>query len=240
MVGHRYLCPATNESTTISEAAAIVAKKTWEGPRSPNGDFLWYGTDKGASFAMTTATTCANGTCTGAPFLVAELWIKYFLKVDPTYQSSAVNSAVFEQLFDQSVQRYNSIIGTSDANLKQFRKAGGKLLSWHGLGDTCIAPDATADYTRRVYERDAHAEDYYRYFEAPGVDHCGGGLGWYPGDALNSLIDWVEKNNAPDTLEAETQGDAKGRKANLCLWPKQLVYVGGDPDVAASFECRSV
>ena len=74
-----------------------------------------------------------------------------------------------------------------------------------------------------------------RIFEAPGVDHCGGGLGWYPGDGLKALIDWVEMGVAPDTLEAKTTA---GRKAELCLWPKHLMYVTGNPDEAASFECR--
>ncbi|KAF2848893.1 feruloyl esteras-like protein B precursor [Plenodomus tracheiphilus IPT5] len=238
MVGKQYRCTSTNETTTITKAAAIVAEKTWQGPTSPEGDFLWHGTNPGASFAMTGATTCTDGVCTGAPFLVAELWIKYFIKTNPDYKCSGVNTTTFETLFDQSVQRYNSILGTSDTNLNQFRKAGGKLLSWHGLADTCIAPDATAEYTRRIHERDPNASDYYRYFEAPGVDHCGGGLGWYPGNALKSLIDWVEKGIAPETLDAETQGDAKARKANLCLWPKHLVYVAGDAAAATSFECR--
>jgi len=238
MVGKQYRCTSTNETTTVTKAAAIVAEKTWQGATSPQGTFLWHGTNPGASFAVTAATTCKNGTCTGTPFRVAELWIKYFVERDPTYKWSEVNSTNFETLLHQSIQRYDSIIGTSDTNLEPFNQAGGKLLSWHGLADTCVAPDATAAYARRVHERDPDASDYYRYFEAPGVDHCRGGLGWYPGQALKSLMDWVEKGIAPETLEAETQGDASGRRANLCLWPKHLVYVDGDPAHATSFTCR--
>lgn len=238
MVSKQYRCASTNQTTTITKAAAAVAEKTWQGPTNQGGDFLWHGTNPGASFAMTGATTCTNGICKGAPFLVAELWIKYFIKTDPDYQTSSVNITTFQTLFEQSIQRFNSILGTSDTNLRQFREAGGKLLSWHGLADTCLAPDATAEYARRVQERDPKASDYYRYFEAPGVDHCLGGTGWYPGNALKSLIDWVEKGIAPETLEAQTQGQGKVRKANLCLWPKHLVYVGGDAAEATSFSCR--
>jgi hypothetical protein len=89
-----------------------------------------------------------------------------------------------------------------------------------------------------VYERDPDAAEYYRFFEAPGIDHCGGGPGWYPGSAMESLIDWVENDAAPMTLEAETQGSATGRSAHLCLWPKSLNYVSGDPSEANAFECR--
>ncbi|KAI8934416.1 hypothetical protein NX059_009151 [Plenodomus lindquistii] len=238
MVGKQYRCTSTNETTMITKAAAIIAEKTWQGPSSPGGELHWHGMNPGASFAMTGATTCTDGICTGAPFLVAKLWIQYFIKTDPNYKCSNVNTTTFETLFNQSVQRYNSIIGTSDTNLKAFHKAGGKLLSWHGLADTCIAPDATAEYTRRVRERDPQANDYYRYFEAPGVDHCGGGLGWFPGTALKSLIEWVEQGIAPETLESEAQSGSKVKKANLCLWPKHLVYISGDSDDAASYACR--
>lgn len=238
MIGKQYRCKSTNETTVITKSAATVAEKTWQGPTTPEGNSLWHGTDAGASFAMTGATTCTDGVCKGAPFTVAELWIKYFIKTDPDFDCVGVNSTNFESLFEQSVQRYNSILGTSDTNLRQFREAGGKLLSWHGLADTCIAPDATAEYSRQIQERDPKASDYYRYFEAPGVDHCGGGVGWYPGNALKSLIDWVEKGIAPETLDAENRGDAKVRKAKLCLWPKHLVYVAGDAAEASSYKCR--
>jgi hypothetical protein len=40
---------------------------------------------------------------------------------------------------------------------------------------------------------------------------------------------------APDTLQAET---TMGRKAELCLWPKHMVYVAGSPNEAASFVCQ--
>ncbi|KAL6706121.1 hypothetical protein ACN47E_006037 [Coniothyrium glycines] len=253
-VGKQYMCMSTMQNVTITKAAATVAQRTWDGSISPEGDFLWHGIDKGASFAVAANTTCSNGTCTGAPFIFPELWLKYFLTRDPSFDTLTVNTTNFESYMSQAVDLYDSVIGTSNPNLKQFSRRGGKLLVWHGLADTCIAPDATADYTRRVYERDPNAGDYYRYFEAPGVDHCGGGLGWFPGSALNNLIAWVENGTAPDSLDAETQ-DSSGamdgmdgmpsqpstfvkRTAKLCLWPKSLVYVSGDPDRAESFVCR--
>ncbi|CAN9311384.1 unnamed protein product [Alternaria alternata] len=236
VVGKQYICPSTNQSMTITSTLATVAKMIWQGATTTEGHFLWYAGNIGASFAGLASTTCkSNNTCVGVPFVVPQTWITDFVLQDREYNTGGLNISYFEELFYQAVDRYDSIIGTANSNLDGFRKAGGKLLSWHGLADQAIAPDATAHYAQQVNERDANASDYYRYFEAPGVDHCGGGLGWYPGNGLKALIDWVEKGVAPDKLEAET---TKGRKADLCLWPKHLVYVAGNPNEAASFECQ--
>lgn len=94
---------------------------------------------------------------------------------------------------------------------------------------------------------DPHSADYYRYFEAPGVAHCGTGPGWFPGAAFQSLVDWVENGVAPETLEAKAipniypglpGGATELRTANLCLFPKTMVYTGGDPNEADSFDCQ--
>jgi len=64
------------------------------------------------------------------------------------------------------------------------------------LADVLVAPNATADYTQRVYEGGTGAGDYDPYYGGPGVDHCGGGLEGYPGDGLKSVIAWVDKDSA--------------------------------------------
>lgn len=239
IVGQQHVCPSTNGTATISNAAATIAKETWKGSTSPEGEFLWYGLDKSAIFKYVANTTCNNGTCVGAPIPFTIHWLKYFLALDPTFDVSKVNRTQFAYLFHQSVNRYDSIIGTTDSDLTYFRKAGGKLLTWHGLADPLLGPKFTEHYVKQVYDRDPKASDYYRYFEAPGLDHCGPGTaGFYPGDALKSLIDWVEKGVAPETLEGKTMADAKTKTANLCLWPKKLVYLKGDPAEATSFGCK--
>jgi hypothetical protein len=238
VVGKQYNCSFTGKALAVTEAAATIAKATWKGATSPDGDFLWYGLERGAPFTAVANSVCNNGTCAGVPLGFPEQWIKYLVKMDPDFDISTVNISTFDYLFHQSVNRFDSIIGTSDPDLSYFQKAGGKLLTWHGLADSLIPPSTSLDYTKRVYERDQTAAEYYRYFEAPGLDHCGGGNGWFPGTAMQSLIDWVENGIAPQTLEAETQGVIAGRKVELCLWPKKVLYVSGDPNDASSFECR--
>lgn len=87
---------------------------------------------------------------------------------------------------------------------------------------------------RTVYEKDKEASEYLRYFEAEEVDHCRIGFGGhYPGDALRRLVEWVEEEKAPERLEARIrEGKREGRRAELCMWPKKMVYLGG------SFGCE--
>ncbi|KAF2027843.1 tannase-domain-containing protein [Setomelanomma holmii] len=198
------------------------AGQTWEGAAFPQGKFLWYSLEPGAALCASVATTCNNGTCVGAPVGITAEWNKYFVTID----LSTVNIRVLDYLFHQSINRYDSTIGTSDTDLSYFQKAGGRLITSHGLADQLLPPGTLLNYVKRLHERDPNASNYYKYFDALGVDHCGlaGGKG--------CLIDWVEKGVAPDTLEAETQNAAASCSVDLCLWPKKLVYLGGDPDVA--------
>lgn len=229
----------TGANTTITSAAATIADRTWKGATSPLNSSLWYGLNPGASFLADAATTCtANGTCTGSPLGFYDIWIRYFLFTNPEFDISTVDIDLFSKLFHQSVNRYDSILGTADTDLTYFKARGGKMITWHGLADSLIAPNNTVDYARRVYELDPDAAEYYRFFEAPGVDHCAGGDGWYPGSGLRSLIAWVEDGVVPETLEARTQGVGVERRVNLCLWPKSLHFDGGNKDEAEAFHCR--
>lgn len=147
MVGKVVNCTATGEEVTISEASADIANLTWTGPRKANGDFLWYGVDYQARLTGSdnpsgttsdlgyAATTCSsNGTCVGAPTGLGEGWLKYFVRKDPEWNYTQIDSVdEYARMFHASVQQFDSIIGTSDADLSGYRDAGGKLITYHGL-----------------------------------------------------------------------------------------------------------
>lgn len=146
MVGSTHNCTSTGKAVTISEGAAIIANATWEGPRGPDGEFLWYGVDfasdlsgsdgtNGPYSLALAATTCnANGTCTGAPASLGEAWLKFFVKKDPEWNYTLISSVEeYTRLFKLSIQEYESIIETADPDLSEYRKAGGKIMTYHGL-----------------------------------------------------------------------------------------------------------
>src|SRR5207248_312819 len=99
-------------------------------------------------------------------------------------------------LFAQSVTQYDSLTGTHNSDLSAFRNAGGKLLSWQGLTDNILFPQAVLKYRREVDKSLGGWEsvnNFYRLFFVPGVNHCGGGYGPWPNDPLGALVEWVEK-----------------------------------------------
>jgi hypothetical protein len=157
--------------------------------------------------------------------------------MDPSFDTSTVNTSAFPSLFHQSVNRFDSILGTSDPDLTEFRDMGGKMITWHGIADQLLGPKYTEHYVKSVYDLDQKASEYFRYFEAPGLEHCGSGTkGYYPGDALERLVEWVEKDVQPETLEARNREN--GRRMELCKWPEKVVYLGGDVGDAKSFGCK--
>ena len=86
----------------------------------------------------------------------------------------------------------------------------------------------------------ADTQQFYRLFMAPGVNHCGGGAAPQPQNLFQSVVDWVENGQAPDTILAVqnlTGGATRSRP--LCPYPAVATYVGGDPNLASSFACAN-
>jgi len=131
--------------------------------------------------------------------------------------------------------------------------SGAKMLVVHGAADGVFSPDDTArwyDVLDKSYRN--QAEDFVRYFEVPGMGHVRGGPATDQFDGLGALIEWVENGNAPEQITATARGAgnpggvnpevpatwAPDRSRPLCLYPSVARYVGGDPEVASSFECK--
>ena len=238
LVGQAANCDGAK--TTISSAAATIVQTFWDGPHNTKGSRLWYGPNPDASLVGLLNTTCAgNETCHATPFAIPYHWIRLFIKKDPTFDPDTMSFDAFDTAFHQSCQQYSSIIGTDDPDLSAFRDSGGKMITWHGLADHLIPPNGTVQYYERVMALDPGVHDYYRFFESPGVGHCFGGVGPFPGGAFGALVKWVEEGVAPDELAGTSAPGIDGTvlRRPLCPYPLVAAYRGGDPSEASSFEC---
>lgn len=226
---------------TLSLEAATIANAAWQGPRSPSGRYDWFGLTKDTPLTNGLVNTECSGnnasSCTGSPFAIPVEWIKFFVMKDPDFNLANMTDEQYFRTFHKSVQEW-SHEATDDPDLSAFKAHGGKMITWHGLSDVLIFPNGTSSYYEQVLEFDPGAADFYRYFEAPGVGHCAGGIGPSPGMDLAPLIKWVEEGKAPETLTAVSQDGSGAVERKLCAWPKQQVYVGGDPGNPNSFACR--
>jgi feruloyl esterase len=112
---------------------------------------------------------------------------------------------------------------------------------YHGWNDPAISALNSVDYYESVVVaarrfRAGAAEDFFRLFMVPGMQHCGGGPGTDTFDALGALERWVEEGVAPDRIIA---AGAVDRTRPLCPYPQVARYLGqGSTDDARNFACR--
>ncbi len=110
----------------------------------------------------------------------------------------------------------------------------------YGWADQVLQPLMGVDYYEKAVARNGpRATDFFRLFMVPGMTHCSGGNGTDRFDAVTALIDWVEKNKAPESLRATRVVDDKVvRSRPLCPYPHVARYSGeGSSEDAASFSC---
>lgn len=177
-------CYDIGSPVTITAEYATVVAVILEGFTSATGE-SWYGLPPGAPFGDIASVRTVNGVTVPVPFGAGEAWLRYFVAEDPTLDTASLSVEEFDELFERSVNMHTQIIGTTNPDLTEFRKAGGKLLTWHGLGDPLLTHEGTVEYWRSLHRTMDSAdglEDFYRVFLAPGAGHCRGGYGPVPTD----------------------------------------------------------
>ncbi|PJF40207.1 MAG: tannase/feruloyl esterase family alpha/beta hydrolase [Chloroflexi bacterium] len=149
------------------------------------------------------------------------------------------------------------ILNGSETDLTPFLvNNDAKYLIYHGWGDGLIPGGPTVDYYNGIvadtFGGDVEAaSNNIRLFMVPGMGHCADEFGtgsaseW---DKLAPLVEWVENDNAPDSIVV-THTNSDGVVDNeriICTWPLQPTYIGpmdgaeNDPVnwVASNFECQ--
>jgi hypothetical protein len=237
MVGQKIECEG-NE-VEITQKMADVVRRIWEGPRTPFGQDIWHGYPHGTPTDwVANITTNAAGIRSSLPFGVATAYFQNLLLKDPSYNLSSLSYSDYIGLWAYSTEQFGWLLNTDDPNLTAFKDAGGKLLTWHGINDQIIPYRNTVKYRQLVeFEMGGPkaVDEFYRLFLAPGVLHCGEGAGPIPKGSLDTLVQWVEKGEPPETIEAETE-NLRGERITraLCLYPKKTKYMGTSDGLRAS------
>ena len=131
------------------------------------------------------------------------------------------------QFFKDTVAMVGPIMASDNPNLAPFRDRGGKVVMWHGFADQLIVPEGTIDYYDAVtqalgggYKR---TQEFARLFMAPGVGHCGGGNGPQPQALFDAVVNWVEHDQAPETILATKSAGSKKAPMTAAKMPLRLM-----------------
>jgi len=241
------------------------------------GNHLWYGLARGSSFGG------LGGSNAGvpAPFTISTDLVALELQNAKLATSGFINATAtptgrgqdgwknlsYAQLadaYDQGLVLQSSFahINTDDANLRPFRKSGGKMIMYHGLSDVLIMPQGSINYYERVIrEVDGldEVQKFYRFFLVPGMAHGfsngttnpnanpplpgvanADGVADGTSQLYDALTAWVERGIAPrriDISSAVTTAFPVAKSRPICAYPKKATYVGGDVNVASSYVC---
>ncbi len=239
----------TANCLTPAEAEAIA--KVYSGPFS-NGKPFYPGYMPGSEAVM--LNLFGGGTGSGwlnvivstqpdavpADFNLAENTMRYLVHKPP---QPDYDYRTFD--FDRDIHLLDAWGKQADAknpDLSKFHKRGGKLIMTYGWADSILQPLAGVHYYEQAVSTNGPGTaDFFRLFMVPGMAHCGGGIGPDRYDAMTAMINWVEKDKAPESMTASRVVDSQvTRTRPLCPYPQVARYAGqGSIDDAANFRCAA-
>lgn len=243
-------CTGGKTDSCLSSAQVGALKSVFAGPRNSAGKALYTGQpwDAGLAAPGWRSWTLGNST-TATPdaryitLMVDALVNEFFTPPDLSFNPLAFN-------FDTDPARmaaYSAIYDTyADDKLAAYKQRGGKLLFIHGMSDPIFSAFDTVDYYERLAANNggvAATQSFARTFLVPGMNHCSGGPATDSFDSIQTMVDWVEKGIAPQSIAAKalpTNTDFPNRTRPLCPYPQFAKYKGsGSVEDASSFVCSA-
>jgi feruloyl esterase len=230
---------AADETTCLTQPQVDAARKMYEGTKNPRtGELIYTGWPRGSEGFGETAGQSWRQYVVDPPEPMRVGFFKYWLFHDPSWDFRSID---WEHDLAYAEQKL-PFMAAVEKDLTPFKKRGGKLLMYTGWSDPVVPPHDTVAYYDAVVKTMgglAPTRDFYRFFIAPGMGHCGGGPGPNQFEHLTALEQWVEKGVAPEKMIATHSTAGKvDRTRPLCLYPQVARYKGtGSTDEAANFAC---
>jgi len=240
------LCKSGDAPDCLTRPQLDALRKIYSGPVNPSsGKSIYPGFPPGSEGLANNWDFWILGLRAQSQF--ANAFFAGFVMGDPNWDFRSFDFAKDLARADAGL---GSIINSDNPDLSAFAARGGKLILFQGWDDAAITPWGTIQYYQSI-ERKMGSEQAHRFvrlFMAPGMMHCGGGPGPNSFDAVASIAQWREKNQAPETIIAArypapaAAGTAAGEPSStrpLCAYPNVAHWTGkGSPDEAQNYVCR--
>jgi feruloyl esterase len=227
-------CPGVDAPTCLNPVQVDAAHKLYQGPMDDQGHRLYPGWEsRGSELAW-------DGLSFLAP--LPDNYLRYVGYPIGTPHSSLAD-------FQFTVDELNRLTAEGakgnalSLDLSAFRRAGGKLIIYHGWDDQSIPAVGTVDYYARLVQRSGgprETQKWARAFLVPTMYHCfTGGYQLTEFDPLPALVDWVEHGDAPDRIVAvgrDPRTQAVTRSRPVFPYPLRARYDGsGSVDDESNF-----
>ncbi len=187
-------CRAGATGACLTPAQARAAREVYDGPRDPAGRRIAW------SSAMPGSERTWGDFAGIEGYPVSVLRYQSFMPAaGPDFVPDEARLGDYARRSGGS----DAILGAVNPDLRPFRDAGGKLLSFMGWNDALGGVRETIDYhatVERVIGGRQATQAFYRLFMVPGMNHCTGGDGAYQIDWLGALDRWVDGGQAPDSV----------------------------------------
>jgi len=235
----RLLCKGADEPNCLTAPQVETVRKIYEGPKNPRtGEQIYPGWPRGSEGFGEAPLESWRTYILDPPEPMRVGFFRYFLFHDPGWDWRTLD---WDRDLTYAEQRL-AFLSAVDRDLTAFKKRGGKLLMYTGWSDPVVPPLDTVAYYDGVVKAMGGLEktrEFYRFFLAPGMGHCGGGPGPNTFDTLAALEQWIEKGSVPDKLLASHSTNGKVDRARpLCPYPQVARWKGtGSTDEAANFLC---
>ncbi len=223
------LCRGNDTDNCLAESQIKTVKSVYAPSMMKKGEVIFPGKEPGSELGWTSL-----GRQQPAPVALGTFHLTY---QDPNWDWRTFDPDRDTALADQKTGFINAI----QADLREFKARGGKLLLYHGWNDTSIAPGNTVNYYSSVLaEMGPEQDDWLRLFMVPGMGHCRGGEGPSQAGFTSAMERWREAEMPPDQIIAyRVNNNIVDMTRPLCPYPQVARYKGvGSTNDAANFECK--
>ncbi|KAK2669694.1 Zn(2)-C6 fungal-type DNA-binding domain [Fusarium oxysporum f. sp. vasinfectum] len=149
-------------------------------PHFSNGKSMYPGYEIGTDLPTLAPTNCTGTVCkSGGEGSVEFAW-KTFVKKDMAATLKNATGRDFDTIYRHVKQIFASNLETNEVDLRDFRDAGGKMITYHGLADPAFP----------LVARFSNVTSFYKYYQVPALGHCWGGKGGQPEALFDQLRAW--------------------------------------------------
>jgi feruloyl esterase len=222
-------CKSGDGDNCLTAAQVETAKRIYAPARTSAGEVVFPGKAPGSELGW--ALNQSVSALPAGSFMVAYN--------DAKWDALSFNLDRDLRVVDEKV---GTLVNAVNPDLRAFKARGGKLLLYHGWNDTAISPGNAIDYYTSVLKKmGGKQDDFVRLFMAPGMNHCGGGVGPNQVNWMAALERWRESGDAPGRIDAyRVANNRVDMTRPLCPYPQVAQYKGtGSTNDAGNFVCKA-